>query len=339
MRFFLQKIAVIVVLCVALCLLPLWLGATAPVEEAQVYLGGTPLYMRMVQQGMVVIGLQEVVTPQGSVTPAIDGGVRLGDVLVAIDGVAVYTRSDVQQALDKASGKEVSLRLSRDGQDIDVRVLPAYDTVLRGYRLGIYLKDGIEGIGTLTYVRMDNGRFGALGHAIIDPDTRSATQPVGGCVYAASIVGIVKGKAGEAGQLQGSMGSGACIGTLDSNTAYGVFGRATEVMSNGLQTIKVAHRRSVHTGEAMIYTTVAGSTPKGYAVEIMEVKRQPQEQIKGIYLKVTDPRLLAETGGIVQGMSGSPIVQDGRLVGAVTHVVVSDPAVGYGVFVDFMLGR
>ncbi len=339
MRFFLQKIAVIAVLCVVLCFVPLWGGATAPVQEAQVYLGGTPLAMRMVQQGMVVIGLQEIITPNGAVTPSIDGGVRLGDVLVSIDGTAVHTRTDVQQALNKASGREVVLHLSRDGKDLDVRVRPAYDTVLRGYRLGMYLKDGIEGIGTLTYVRMDNHRYGALGHAIIDPDTRSATQPVGGCVYATSIVDVIKGKAGEAGQLQGAVGSGPCIGTLDSNTPYGVFGQAYDAMYTSLRTIKVANRRSVRKGEAMIYTTVAGNTPKGYAVEILDVKRQPQEQIKGIYLKVTDPRLLAETGGIVQGMSGSPIVQDGRLIGAVTHVVVSDPSVGYGVFVDFMLSR
>ncbi len=334
MRFFVKRIIpLLVILALCSCAFP----SLASAEEQIVYLGGTPLAISVKTEGLTVLGLCEVQSDQGLSSPAKDGGVRVGDRLLAMDGVAVNCREDVQRALDLASGKPVNMSLERDGRSVYAWVTPLWDQSTDGYRLGMYLKDSIDGIGTLTYVA--SGRFGALGHCVSEGDDSDPTPISGGEIYATTVTGAIIGKKGEAGSLLGGKRGDKPLGTITSNTVFGIYGDAAPALSAGRRRVTVAEPKEVKEGKAYIYTTVTQGEPRLYEVQLTEVYRQRRPQIKGMMLKVTDPDLLALTGGIVQGMSGSPILQDGKLVGAVTHVVVSDPTVGYGVYARFMLDQ
>ena len=313
-------------------------AAYAEPTEVEVYLGGTHLSVDMVTDGLVVVGFAEVPTAAGMLSPAKAAGLAVGDVLWAIDDAPVRTRYDVQRALLAAEGGTVSLSVARDGQSLTLFATPAY-VATDGYVLGVYLREGVEGVGTLTYVRAGDHTFAALGHGVEDPDTGGLPAPFRAKVYASRITDVVKGQAGEAGELRGTVGEGSPIGTVTANTPLGLYGHADEAMYAGRPKVKVASRGEVKEGDAVVVCALRDEAPRGYAVRITAVRRQSSPEPKGISLQVTDPRLLAATGGIVQGMSGSPILQNGRLVGAVTHVLVDDPTSGYGVYIDFMLAE
>ena len=316
---------VVLVAVAALVLLPSTVVAGA---ETQVYLGGVPLGIRPVQQGLVVRGLATV----GDFPSPCAGAVQVGDVLLAVDDNPVQTRTDVARAL-AADGPTVTLHLLRDGRSLAAAVRPMVDSD-GAPRLGLYLVDGLEGVGTLTFVTANTHCYAALGHAIEDD-----ARPVGlsdGAIYAADIVGVVAGQKGTPGELQGKV-LATRLGDIRRNTAVGLYGLADPALYTDLPLVGVLPRDAVQTGDAVVVCTVQGSAPRYYAVRITALQRK--EDTKGITLTVTDPRLLSQTGGIVQGMSGSPILQNGRLVGAVTHVTVDDPRVGYGVFADVMLAQ
>ncbi|MBO4535067.1 MAG: PDZ domain-containing protein [Clostridia bacterium] len=333
MRFFVKWGFVVLafVMAFSLCCTPL-----AQAEEV-VYLGGVPLAISVNTQGLSVLGLCEVETADGEVSPAKEAGVAVGDLIRAIDGRVVNSREDVQKALDDAQGHTVTLAVERDGRSTYLMITPRWDVAIEGWRLGMYLKDSVDGIGTLTFVQGD--RFGALGHCITTGGESDPMPISGGEIYSTTVASIVKGKSGSAGSLVGGQHAKDKAGEIESNTVFGVFGRATPALVKGLKPVAVANPKSVHKGQAHIYTTVDETGPHLYEVEITDVKRSRKPDVKGISLKVVDPALIELTGGIVQGMSGSPILQDGRLVGAVTHVVVADPTLGYGVFAQYMLGR
>lgn len=321
-----MKKALILVLVFALA------GVAVPKQTAraqqQVYLGGTPLGIRTVQEGLVVQGFATVNDKE---SPAKAGGVRIGDVLLAVDGQKTDTRFEVQNALLLSRGGVV-LSLLRDGSAQSVLVAPATEKGEK--RLGLYLQEGAEGIGTLTYVTSDTMQYGALGHGI-EADWGMAPLSEG-AVFDTSILRVVKGEKGKAGELVGTIGQEE-IGTLTANTAGGIFGEAYAAMVAGRPTVTVADRQAVHTGDAVIVCTLSGSSPVYYAASITAV--QPKEEYKGIVLSMTDNRLLEQSGGIVQGMSGSPILQDGKLIGAVTHVTLENPRLGYGIFIDSMMAQ
>lgn len=332
MRRSLFVLLAVVVLVLSVC--PLGYAYAQP-TDIQVYLGGTHLSVDMVQDGLVVMGFADVRQADGTRSPARESGLLEGDILRLIDGNPVRTRYDVQQALQRSSGRVVVLEINRAGQALTLYALPA-DTP-EGYLLGVFLKQGVQGIGTLTYVRCDAPTYAALGHGIVDPDTGALAEPYHGRVYASTITDVIEGRQGAAGELRGSVCDGASIGTVTANTDYGVFGKAEPTMYAGLQKVYVTPRERVHEGDAVIVCTLDGDAVGYYAARITACRRQDAPRQKGMTIKVTDSRLIAKTGGIVQGMSGSPILQDGRLVGAVTHVTLDDPTEGYGVYADFML--
>lgn len=323
-----------VLLAILLCLTVAVPTAVATAEEIEVYLGGTHIGVDMVEDGLVVMGFGNVPTPIGERCPAKEGGVEVGDVLYAIDGEPVRTRYDVERAVAAAGGLPVLVGLYRNGTNVERTVTPIESA--DGYLMGVYLKDGIQGVGTLTFVRADR-RFAALGHGIEDPDTGKLATPYRAKAYAADINSIVKGATGRPGELQGAVGEGRPIGTVEANTDLGIYGVADPAMYEHLPKVKVARRNEVEVGDAVIVTTLMGDKPRYYAVKITQCRRQNEPQQKGLSITVVDQRLLDKTGGIVQGMSGSPILQNGRLVGAVTHVTVDQPTMGYGVYIDFML--
>lgn len=261
-------------------------------------------------------------------TDAKQAGLKVGDQILSVNGKAVHTADDVRYALDRSEGV-VELTVQRNKKSDTVRFCPT--VTADGPKLGVYLKQGVTGIGTVTWYDPDTGKFGTLGHGVNNPRGELLNM-VSGNGYRASVVSVRKGVCGNPGQLLGTLQDSEPIGTLYKNTPRGIFG-TTEKGWDG----EVMPLGTARTGQATIRSTVQGNTVQEYSVEILKVYPNAGATGRNILLKITDPTLLEITGGIVQGMSGSPIIQDGKLVGAVTHVLVNDPTTGYGIFIENML--
>jgi len=260
-----------------------------------------------------------------------ESGLQVGDKILKINGKDLSGLQDLTDALNQADGK-ITLTVRREDRELSVSFLPQITP--DGPRLGVYLKEGISGVGTLTYYDPQNSSFGALGHGVSNPGGGFA-QISGGSVFDGCVLSVRKGKTGNPGQLMGCVTDPAEKGTITKNTPYGVFGRL-----NGFEkslALEVGSYKEVKTGKATIRCTVTGCRVNEYQVEIVKVYGNKQGSGRNMLLKITDPALLDATGGIVQGMSGSPIIQDGKLIGAVTHVLVNDPTMGYGIFIENML--
>ncbi len=285
-----------------------------------------------------VIGIQ---LESGSVTVAAfddvsgsrarEAGLRIGDEILKIDDRAVRCARDVRSALDN-SGSAVVLTVRRSGR---LSTIPMEPTRENGTpRLGVYLRQGIAGIGTVTWYDPETKNFGTLGHGVSDGKGK-LVKMTGGRAYEAEILSVTKGKCGDPGQLKGSADAGEVFGTLTKNTPQGVFGM-TEKGWTGTA-LPAADYEEIKTGPAVIRSTVDNRGPREYSVEILKIYPEDRSDCRNLLIRVTDPELLKTTGGIVQGMSGSPICQNGKIVGAVTHVLVNDPTMGYGIFIENML--
>ena len=258
-------------------------------------------------------------------------GVKVGDRIVSVDNTQIHTAQDIHTALQQSDGA-VELGILRDGKTKTLHLEPAITE--DGPRLGIYLKQGVTGIGTVTWYDADTGAFGALGHGVNRQNGELVVMQEGSA-FSASVVSVRKGTCGDPGQLMGTLTDRQPIGVLTRNTAQGVFGTLDVAVSG--QAIPVADSSEIQTGPATIRSTIDDSQIQEYSVEILKIYPNSGATGRNMLLKVTDQRLLDTTGGIVQGMSGSPIIQDGKLVGAVTHVLVNDPTMGYGIFIENML--
>lgn len=284
-----------------------------------------------------VVGLR---ISEGSVTvvafdetlgaPAREAGLQIGDEIVSIDERQIDCAGDLQEAL-RCSDGAVTVTLSRDDDLHQIRVAPA--ATADGPKLGVYIREGVSGIGTITYFDPESGCFGALGHGVNDKHGQLCPMRTGS-IYAAAVESVRMGQVGSPGQLKGDITDTEPIGTLSANTSFGIFGTGGGWAGEALP---VAQPSQVTTGPARIITNVSGDQVDCYDVEIIRVSPSVQTSGRDLMLKVTDQRLLDTTGGIVAGMSGSPIIQDGKLVGAVTHVLVNDPTTGYGIFIENML--
>lgn len=259
-----------------------------------------------------------------------EAGLQPGDKLTSIDRRPITSAEDVRDALARSDGSVV-LGVERGSKKMQLRVSPAITQ--EGPRLGVYLRQGMTGIGTVTWYDPEDGTFGTLGHGISD-GKGSLIGMKSGNAYSASILSVKKGKAGEPGQLQGAIEETGILGALSRNTEQGVFGSAAARSGEAVETASLSQ---VHTGKAVIRSTVSGTAVREYSVEILKIYPKSRDSGRNFLLRVTDPSLLEATGGIVQGMSGSPILQDGKLIGAVTHVLVNDPTTGYGIGIDNML--
>lgn len=256
-----------------------------------------------------------------------DAGLQIGDEIVSIDGKAVDSAADLHRALEQSDGR-VQLVLERDGRQHQIAVNPAVTD--QGPRLGIYIREGVTGIGTVTYYDPDTGNFGALGHGVSDAHGQLA-QMNSGKIYPASVLSVKMGKVGQPGQLKGSVSAVVPIGQLRLNCCSGVFGSCDGFSGEALPV------GQAQKGPAKILSNVSGNAVETFSVEIVKVNGEENENGRDLMLCVTDPALLDITGGIVAGMSGSPIIQNGCLVGAVTHVLVNDPTTGYGIQIENML--
>ena len=288
--------------------------------------GGGAVGIRMTTDGVVVAGISEVETSSGKRSPAADAGLKKGDVITRLGGSEIATAQDFKAALSALDGSKTTVTFERGGKQKQLNITPAQGTD-GAWKLGLWLRDGISGVGTLTFYDPATGVYGALGHCISGDDGEALPLGDGG-IYGAEIVGIVQGTVGAPGQLDGKTDAAAFLGDIRINCGCGIFGTADfdgETMETG----------EFETGPATIRCTLEGSQAREYGIEIKKVYSSSEGTT--VMLTVTDPELIALTGGIVQGMSGSPIIQNGRLVGAVTHVFVNDPTSGYGVSIEDML--
>lgn len=299
---------------------------------------GLPVGIYLKANGVMVIGTGEVAGPDGTVAEPSLGILQSGDYIEAINGSPLNTKEELIEAVSASGGKEAVLTVRRAGSEIDVKVRPAPGAD-GDYKLGAWVRDDTQGIGTMTYVDL-NGHFGALGHGISDSDTGEIVQIQDGTLYETAVMGIEKGSAGKPGVMSGVIyyGPGSVLGSIDANTSEGIFGTVNERFRDRLESapLEIGYRQDVQTGPAIVRSSVSGEL-KDYSIEIERVDYSSEKSSKGMVIKVTDPELLALTGGIVQGMSGSPIIQNGKLIGAVTHVFIQDSAKGYGIFIENML--
>ena len=280
--------------------------------------------------GLLVVSLSEVETAEGKVSPAAEGGIQPGDMIVRLGNCEVSTSEDFAKAAACLDGSPVAVQLMRGGELIQYTVTPALSAEDGCWRLGLWLRDGIAGIGTVTFYDPETGLFGALGHSINDADT-GVLLPLGeGFITTATVSDVLKGEKGRAGELHGAFDTGSRLGCVQQNTPSGIFG-TTDCGFAGTA-VPVAADEEIENGPATILANVAGSEVREYSVEISRAQSGGR-----LMVTVTDPALLAATGGIVQGMSGSPILQNGKLCGAVTHVLISDPTRGYGITISSML--
>ena len=260
-----------------------------------------------------------------------DAGLKIGDEILQIGSAAIDCAEDVRRALSDCSGSaELTVRRGNRRCTVTVPVSQSGD----GPRLGVYLRQGIAGIGTVTFYDPDTRRFGALGHGVSNARGNLLDMKSGNA-YEAVILSVKRGKCGDPGQLKGTADTACAVGTLLRNTPQGVFGTTKQDWKG--QPLPTASPEEIHAGGAAIVSTVSGDTPREYSVEILKIYPKDRTDGRNLLLKVTDQSLLESTGGIVQGMSGSPIIQDGKLIGAVTHVLVNDPTTGYGIFIENML--
>lgn len=329
MKFKLRLLTLLVVFT-ALFMTP-YTFAYASVDADYLYLGGIPAGFTLKTNGATVIGLNDVVTDSGMVSPSKDGDIRIGDIILSIDGVAVDGLSSVAEILKSSDGKSLSVKLKRNGEVLVRCVSPKKDAG-GNFRLGLFLRDDLNGIGTVTYFK-SNGEFAALGHPVLN-ESGERLEITGGNCYLCSIVGVTKGERGKAGELKGIFLNSDKIGNLTKNASTGLYGVADESFSYKKYS-KVETGAGV-VGNATIITCIDGVSPKEYHVNIVKTDFGNGEN-KNFVIKITDKALLSVTNGILQGMSGSPIIQNGKLIGAVTHVFINDPSRGFGISIDKML--
>lgn len=298
---------------------------------------GHTVGIQMQADGVLVVHLQDVETGNGASCPARDAGVCEGDLILRVNDAAVSSNDGLQKQVALSGGQPVELTLAREDSTRTVTVTPCADRD-GTYRIGVLARDSMAGIGTLTYVDPETGAYGSLGHGVCDSET-GVLMPLraGSLLY--SVVGSVqRGKAGEPGALQGEFSPGNPLGTVEENTEYGIFGKLTDSsLYASLESVPVADAEEIRTGPAEIRANVEGDRVQTYSVQVVKVYPKDDVYGRGMLLHVTDPALLKQTGGIVQGMSGSPILQNGKLIGAVTHVLVNDPTRGYGISMERML--
>ncbi len=321
-------------------IIPLKTISVTTVERTEVYPGGEPFGIRMLMAGVMVVSLDEVVGTAGICCPAESAGIEVGDVIQTVNGQTVHSNDDVHAAVSAADGQPVQITLMRDGAVCTISVTPAYSVVQRCWQTGMWVRDSTAGIGTITYYTpAENGLsyFAGLGHPVCDIDTGQQIPLASGDVIGAQVSDIRIGTPGNPGALRGTFDTSHAIGTLLSNAGSGVYGTMTDIPAQK-QTVELGFRQDIHEGEAELYTTLSGNTPQRFTVEI-ETIRPNDSGMRNLVVHVTDPDLLSQTGGIVQGMSGSPILQDGKLIGAVTHVFVKDPTRGYGIFAEHMYAQ
>ena len=296
---------------------------------------GNPVGIKIFTDGVLIVGMSAVETENGPATPAKEAGLQTGDVILAINGESVATNGDVASRIENSGGEHLTLSLRRDSTSLTAELCPQKSTD-GTYKAGLWVRDSSAGIGTLTFYYPATGAIAGLGHGVCDVDTGELLPALTGELVNAEIIGINKSTAGATGELKGRFTSDGKIASLLENCDKGIYGLCGAEYSSPNQPVTVAMRQQVSTGDAQILCCVDGLV-RAYDIRIESIRLKDDNALQNMVVEVTDPDLLQATGGIVQGMSGSPILQNGMLVGAVTHVFVNQPTKGYAIFAETML--
>lgn len=297
-----------------------------------VYIGGYPIGLKLYADGVVIVGTEAVDTENGNVNTAEKAGLKIGDVIKRINGKTVKMNTEVSQAVENSNGEVLTFTVERNGETFAVSFETAYSVSEGKYKAGLWIRDSSAGIGTVTFATQD-GYFASLGHAVCDIDTKTCIPISSGECTIANITGFIKGVQGSAGELCGYL-ENETIGKVYSNCDIGVYGEFDSIPQG--QLYPIANENEITQGKATVITTCSSGDTAEYEIEIESVNLSAGDN-KHLVLKVTDSNLIGKTGGIVQGMSGSPIIQNGKIIGAVTHVFLNDATGGYGITAQTML--
>lgn len=315
---------------------PETVACSASFTEKRLVPVGRTVGLKLFSHGVMIVGLDEVPTDSGVISPAKECGLKIGDIITQVNGQPVNTIEEMEEILSKQGASPMALSALRGGKQLEVTTTAVSCAPDGSYKLGAWIRDSMAGIGTITWYDPESKQFCALGHGINDIDTGLLMPLKDGGIMSSSVTGILKGSSGSPGQLHGSFDLSCDIGTLTENTSSGVFGTVNDDRFNGTA-FPLATRSEVKTGKATILSNIDGDSVQEYSVEILRIYPENGSDTRNLMVQVTDKRLLEATGGIVQGQSGSPILQNGKLVGAVTHVLVNDPTRGYGILIENML--
>lgn len=319
-----------------------WLGlfpvkevSVTVVNQPVVVLGGTPFGVKLYTDGVLVVSLSTVDGTAGSISPARNAGLKVGDLILSVNGKKVYTNEDVAALVKGSAGKTMVFRIKRGGVESELRFCAVKSQSENCYKAGIWVRDSSAGIGTLTFYDPETHMIAGLGHAVCDVDTGDIVPIASGEIVPARIYGVTKSQAGIPGELRGGFEAGS-YGQLLINGISGVYALSGNTAFPG-ETIEIALKQDIKEGPAQIYTTISGKQPQWYDIRITQVRYHDENATRNMIIEITDSALIEATGGIVQGMSGSPIVQNGKLIGAVTHVFINAPNKGYAIFAENML--
>ncbi len=307
-------------------------------RKLQVYPGGMPFGVKFLTEGILVVGLGDIPHNGKTVNPSKTAGLRPHDVILQINGVPMESANQLSDLVKTGNGAPLKILYLREGVRKSTTLTPVYSDTEGRFTTGLYVRDSGAGIGTVTFIIPKTCAFAGLGHGICDGSDGELIPMQRGSVVGVTISGVVRGLAGSPGEVKGYFSSGK-TGTLLGNTHCGVFGVFASLPDKiPSAPVSLGLRNEVKEGRAYIYSMLDSDSPRQYEIEISEIRRDSTTN-KCFTVKVTDPELIAKTGGIIQGMSGSPIIQNGKLIGAVTHVLINDPTTGYGIFIENMLGQ
>lgn len=304
-------------------------------ERRYVIPGGELIGIRLNTEGVLIVGTECFYSNGSEVNPAENAGLRAGDIIITVNGREIQSNKELTDIIRENGKKKIEIKAKRDNNTMTVLLQPEISDLTGTYKAGIWVRDCSSGIGTLTYIDKENGTFATLGHGIYDCDTGKLLTSCSGDIMYAALNGITKGKKGRAGEVRGMIGK-IKIGELKNNNDEGVYGILTENVSSS-EEIPVAFSSELKTGKAEIICSVINGEKERFEIEIEKINYNSMNTDKNMIIRITDQKLTDHTGGIIQGMSGSPIIQDGKLVGAVTHVFLNDPLKGYGIFAEKMI--
>lgn len=304
-------------------------------DEVHLIPSGNPFGVKMFTAGAMVVGLSDIQTSEGNICPGREADIKKGDIILAVNKKEISRNEEVAMIIENCDGSPLIFEIQRGKEKITATLTPVISTVDGKYKSGIWVRDSAAGIGTITYIDPSTSVFAGLGHAICDIDTGEVLPVGSGEVCDVAINSINKGKSGTPGELLGVFTSSDAVGNIVINNDTGIYGQLFDDFSNQ-KAYSLAHKQEITTGPATVLCAFDGKNQTEFDIEIASVDYNDKNQVKNMVIKVTDPELLELTGGIVQGMSGTPIIQNGKLIGAVTHVFVNDPTKGYAIFAENM---